>query len=633
MVRRDLRDPHGHHLRLAEPRLEPPSIRAPFGEREHGRARELFRRADAPARRFGDQHQLFAEHGDAREARIGARIGDERGVERAAEDRRDQALRRPRGELHRDLGMAAVVRRERPRQPRGRGALHRSEPQRSARRGIADRLPRLLRQREQPLGIGQEQATGGRELEAVLLAEEERDAQIFLQLAHTHRHVRRHPVEARRGRAHAARRDHRPEDFEVRELHSIVLGSRTTRLQIFIGSKRHRSLASEHRARAEHAARGRRARRAALRPSKEPAMWTDTRFTKLLSLRYPIVQGAFGGGYSTVDLAAAVTNAGGLGSFGAHALSPAQIGATVAALRDRTAGPFVINLWVPLAGERELRFGDDFAEHVARLRPYFRALDLPEPARPATIGQRYEDQVAAALDARPPVLSFIFGVPSAEVIAEARARGIVTFGTAITVDEAIALDRAGVDVIVASGSDAGGHRGAFLAPAEESLVGTFSLIPQVVDAVSAPVVAAGGVADGRGVAAALALGASGVQVGTAFLATHESGAPPVHKAILGQPVSRRTALTRAFSGRLARGIVNRLLTELRPLEPELPPYPLQNWLMSSIRRVGFERGLPEYLALWAGQAAPLARRRSAEECLQALVAETERVVGKLGQNG
>ncbi|MFT3773297.1 MAG: nitronate monooxygenase family protein [Minicystis sp.] len=357
-------------------------------------------------------------------------------------------------------------------------------------------------------------------------------------------------------------------------------------------------------------------------------MWTKTRFTERLGLRYPIVQGPFGGGYSTIELASAVSNAGGLGSFGAHALTPAQIGEMVAAIRARTAQPFAINLWVPIPGERELRFGDDFADHVARLRPYYRDLGLPDPERPATVGQRFEDQVAAVLEARPPVMSFVFGVPPAGVIAEAHARGIAVVGTAITVDEALALDRAGVDVIVASGTDAGGHRGAFLAPVEESLVGTFSLVPQVVDAVSVPVVAAGGIADGRGVAAAFALGASGVQIGTAFLASHESAAPAVHKALLGEPASRRTALTRVFSGRMARGIVNRFMTDMRAQEPAVPPYPLQNWLMSTIRKAA-AADRSEYLALWAGQSAALAKRRPAEEVLRAIVADTDRVLGAL----
>jgi nitronate monooxygenase len=218
------------------------------------------------------------------------------------------------------------------------------------------------------------------------------------------------------------------------------------------------------------------------------------------------------------------------------------------------------------------------------------------------------------------------GIPPDWVLTEARQRGIATIGTATTVDEAIELETAGLDAVVASGSDAGGHRGAFLRPVRESLVGTFALVPQVVDAVSIPVIAAGGIADGRGVAAALTLGADAVQIGTGFLATDESGASAVHKHALHTPAARTTVLTRLFSGRPARGIPNRLVRELEPLEDEVPPYPIQNALMLPIRRAAGEQGLADYINLWAGQAASLTKTGSARDYLQALVAETERAL-------
>ena len=159
-------------------------------------------------------------------------------------------------------------------------------------------------------------------------------------------------------------------------------------------------------------------------------------------------------------------------------------------------------------------------------------------------------------------------------------------------------------------------------------MGTLALVPQIVDAVRVPVIAAGGIADGRGIAAVLALGASAAQLGTVFLACDESGASEVHKAALVQPDARTTALTRAFSGRLARGLRNRLLEELAPVEAELPPYPIQNWFLAPVRRAAADAGRPEFLALWAGQAAALARRRPAAECFNALVAETERALAR-----
>jgi nitronate monooxygenase len=359
--------------------------------------------------------------------------------------------------------------------------------------------------------------------------------------------------------------------------------------------------------------------------------WPRSRVTELLGLRYPIIQGPFGGGASSTRLVAAVTEAGGLGSFGANTLEPAEIGAVVAEVRSLTAGPFAVNLWVPQPGEREARpTGAELAAHLERLRPYLDELGLPDPPLDGPFTPDFARQVEALLEARPPVASFVMGVPPAEALAAARRLGIVTIGTASTVPEALALEAAGVDLVVASGSDAGGHRGAFLRPVEESLVGTFSLIPQVADAVSVPVVAAGGVADGRGVAAALTLGADGVQVGTAFLVCEESGASGAHRQALLGPEARTTMLTRAFSGRLGRAIPNRFLRELRPVEAELPAYPVQSHLTQPIRRAAARRGLAEYLNLWAGQAAALARPRTAAECVRDLVEGTERALGLPG---
>jgi len=361
-----------------------------------------------------------------------------------------------------------------------------------------------------------------------------------------------------------------------------------------------------------------------------PSSWTRTRFAERIGLAYPIVQGPFGGGYSTVALAAAVSDGGALGSFGAYTLPPAEIARTVAEIRARTSRPFAVNLWVPLGADREpFPRRAEIARHVAVLAPYYQELGLAPPEVPDVIGERFEDQAAALLEARPPVWSFIFGVPDGALLAEARRRGIVTLGTATTVDEAVALERAGVDAVVASGSDAGGHRGAFLGAVEESIVGTFSLVPQVADAVGVPVIAAGGVADGRGVAAALALGADGVQIGTAFLACDESGASAAHREALAGPGARVTALTRAFTGRPARGIVNRFMRDVRAVEAALAPFPLQGFLTGPLRTAAAARGRAEYLSLWAGQAAALASRRPAADCLRAIVDGTERALGRL----
>ena len=356
-------------------------------------------------------------------------------------------------------------------------------------------------------------------------------------------------------------------------------------------------------------------------------MWNQTRVSELLGIRYPIIQGPFGGGLSTVQLTAVVSNAGGMGSFGAHHLSPIQIKETVAAIRGLTARPFAMNLWIPLSGEADLRLTrSEFAANVRRLKPYYDALNLPEPEFLETFSHRFEDQIEALLDARPPVLSFVFGIPSPEILSALRKQAIKTIGAATTVDEACALEEAGVDLIVASGSDAGGHRPSFLESAEKSLTGTFALIPQVVDAVDTPIVAAGGIGDARGVVAALVLGAEGAQLGTVFLATHESGASEVHKAELVSESARYTALTRVFSGRMARGIRNRFIEEMSSHEGELPPYPIQNWFTRSIRGAADQAGRAEYLPLWAGQSAALGHRRPAAMTFAALVEGTEQLL-------
>jgi nitronate monooxygenase len=353
-------------------------------------------------------------------------------------------------------------------------------------------------------------------------------------------------------------------------------------------------------------------------------MWNQTRVATRLQIRYPIIQGPFGGGLSTIDLTAAVSNAGGLGSFGAHHLPADEIKETVAAIRRRTTRPFAMNLWIPLPGESDLRLTPAaFDANLARLQHGYDALGVSPPKFTQTFQQPFEDQIDALLDARPPVFSFVFGIPSPEILRALRDRAIATIGAATTVDEARALEEAGVDLIVASGSDAGGHRPSFLATAERSLTGTLALVPQVVDAVRTPIVAAGGIGDGRGIAAAFMLGAEAAQLGTVFLATHESGASEAHKAALIGESARWTLLTRVFSGRLARGIRNRFVEEMTPVEADVPLYPIQNWFTQPIRRAAAQAGRADYLSLWAGQAASLSTRQSAAETFAALVDGTE----------
>lgn len=339
------------------------------------------------------------------------------------------------------------------------------------------------------------------------------------------------------------------------------------------------------------------------------------RIVDLFGIQHAIVQGPFGGGLSTVELAAAVSNAGGLGSYGAHVLHADGIRSVVQGIRERTSLPFSVNLWVPQAGESD---PVDPEPHIQRLAPLYARLGV-EWNGSLTPNPNFDEQLDSLLTSAPPIISFVMGLPPQWAIDRARKAGIILIGTATTVAEARAVEAAGLDAVVASGSDAGGHRGAFLRPVGESLVGTFSLVPQIVDAVGIPVIAAGGIADRRGISAAHALGADGVQIGTGFLVTAESGASDVHREKLASADAEVTVLTRLFSGRHARGIVNALVRDLAAEEDLVPNYPVQNGLMQPLRNAAAHLGNADYLNLWAGQAAPLAQSKSAAKYLASLI--------------
>jgi nitronate monooxygenase len=235
------------------------------------------------------------------------------------------------------------------------------------------------------------------------------------------------------------------------------------------------------------------------------------------------------------------------------------------------------------------------------------------------------------LDANVPIFSFIFGIPPKEILNECRAKNIVTIGAVTTPDEAVALQDAGVDVIAASGFEAGGHRGSFLRAAEDSLTGTFSLVPQVVDAVDVPVIAAGGIGDARGVVAAMVLGAEGVQMGTAFLPHEGSGASRLHReALLGKKAGR-TGLTKGFSGRLARGIRNRLMEELNRPGAESLPYPLQRGLIRNVSVAAEAAGRADLVPMWAGQSANLSACTDVPEFLSGLVEEISEIAAAVSE--
>lgn len=330
--------------------------------------------------------------------------------------------------------------------------------------------------------------------------------------------------------------------------------------------------------------------------------------TALIGIERPLVQGPFGGGLSSARLTAEISNRGGLGSFGVEHLTADGIEKAARDIRALTDKPFNLNLWVNVYDPGGLEIDEAEFERLWTLfEPSYRELGVDKPDRPRRFHEAFEDQIDALIAAEPRVFSFVFGIPPPAVLAECRRKGIVTMGSATTLAEGLALEEAGVDTIVATGFEAGGHRVSFLERAEDSLVGTFVLTQLIASRVKVPVVSAGGIMDGRGVRAALALGASGALAGSAFLATEESNASPAHRAALLDGAGR-TVLTRAHSGRLGRSIANRW-SDQQPAA--FAPYPIQNWFTAKLKPAAAKAGRLDLVSIWGGQIAPNLKHRSA----------------------
>ena len=356
-------------------------------------------------------------------------------------------------------------------------------------------------------------------------------------------------------------------------------------------------------------------------------MWPENALLRRLGIEHPVVQAPMAGGPSSPALVAAVSGAGALGSWAGGYLPPDAIRAAIHEIRRLTDRPFQVNLFAPEPA-RPAPTAAEIAAANRALELFRRELGLSAPDR-LDAPPRFEDQLAVVLEEKVPVFSFTFGALPASTVRHLRQRGIFVMATATTPREAAELELSGVDAVVAQGAEAGGHRGSFAAPPETSLIGTLALVPQVVDRVRLPVIAAGGIMDGRGLAAVLALGASAAQMGTAFLATPESGANPAHKdAVLAPSEEDRTALTRAFTGRLARGVRNRFMVEMERAGAILP-YPAQGALTQDIRQAAAQGRRAELLSLWAGQAAPLATARAAAEVVREAVAQARATLGRL----
>jgi nitronate monooxygenase len=337
-------------------------------------------------------------------------------------------------------------------------------------------------------------------------------------------------------------------------------------------------------------------------------------FAARLGIRVPILLAPMAGACPP-SLSIAVANAGGMGACGALLMAPDAIAAWVEEYRRGSAGEFQINLWIPQPEATR----DPPAEQ--RQRDFIGAWG---PAVTAEMGDGvlpdFDAQWEALLAARPKVISSIMGVYAPPLVAEMKARGILWFAAATTVAEARAAEAVGADAIVAQGSEAGGHRGSFrAADAEANLVGLFALLPQIADAVSVPVIAAGGIGDGRGVAAALMLGASAVQIGTGFLRCPEAKTHPAYAERLGRTEAEETTITRAFSGRAGRSIANRYVRACAAADAPPPaPYPVQRGYARPMLQDALRSGDTERMQMWAGQAARFAQSRPAGEVTQEL---------------
>jgi nitronate monooxygenase len=349
-------------------------------------------------------------------------------------------------------------------------------------------------------------------------------------------------------------------------------------------------------------------------------------FLRSLGVPFPIIQAPMGGA-DTPALTAAVCNSGGLGSLAAAYLTPDQISKAIARVRELTDKPFNVNLFAAGYAYGASAPADsgpslaDGAPMLALLAEIHQALELPAPSLPAPPADPFNDQLEAILDARPAIFSFTFGIPSRDALARLKSRGVAIFGTATTADEAALLEQAGVTAVVAQGAEAGAHRGTFAGSFEAAMIPTLQLVASIRDRVATPVIASGGLMDGRDIAESLARGASAAQLGTAFLACPECGISESYKQAILSARADTTVITRAFSGRPARGLANAFIERLAGRENIILPFPLQNILTRPMRNAAAKRGEPGYQSLWAGRGVTRARTLPAAELVRRLVEE------------
>jgi nitronate monooxygenase len=355
-------------------------------------------------------------------------------------------------------------------------------------------------------------------------------------------------------------------------------------------------------------------------------MWQDRRFLDLVGIELPIVQAPMAGSV-TSEMVIAVSEAGGLGSLPCAMLNPEQLRTELGIIRQRTSRPINVNFFCHASPQPNAPRDAAWKE---RLRPYYGEFGIDPDAQPSGPARTPFDLAMcdAVLEFRPEVVSFHFGLPDERLLRRVKETGAKVLSSATSVAEARALEAGGCDAIIAQGYEAGGHRGMFLTSDIASQAGTMALVPQVVDAVRVPVIAAGGIADGRGIVAAFALGASAAQIGTAYLFCPEAKVGDAHRAALKSADESATVLTNVFTGRPARGIVNRIVREVGPMSPDAPAFPLAANGVAPLRAKSEAAGSGDFTPLWSGQAAALGRALPAAELTHKLAADAlERLAG------
>ncbi len=360
-------------------------------------------------------------------------------------------------------------------------------------------------------------------------------------------------------------------------------------------------------------------------------MWPNRELLDLIGIELPIIQAPLAGANGSA-MAIAVCEAGGLGSLPCAMLDAAKVRAEIGVIRQHTAKPINVNFFCHTPARPD---PERDAAWKGRLAAYYAELGLdPAASAPAASRAPFDKMMCEIVeDLKPDVVSFHFGLPALPMLDRVKASGCLVFSSATTVAEARWLEEKGCDAIIAQGYEAGGHRGMFLSDDVATQVGTFALVPQVVDAVKVPVIATGGIADGRGIAAAFALGAAGAQIGTAYLFTPESTISDLHRSALRAAPDDQTALTNLFSGRPARGLMNRVMREIGPMSDAAPAFPTAGNALAPLKARAEAAGASDFSSLWSGQAARLGRETGAGDLTRALAEDVARRLAALAPQG